>query len=87
MKKVSYANIVQSMIYAMIGTRPDLAYGVSLIMSKPTKDHWQAVKWLLRYLKCSAIVGLVYKHTKEGGECVKGFCDSNYASNLGRRRC
>ena len=47
MKHVPYSNAVGSLMYAMIGTRPDIAYGVSLVsrfMSKPSKEHWQAVK-------------------------------------------
>ena len=42
MKKVPYSNVVVSLMYAMISTRPDLAYGVSLVskfMSKPSKEH------------------------------------------------
>ena len=47
MKKVPYSNVVGSLMYAMISTRPDMAYGVSLVsrfISKPSKDHWKAVK-------------------------------------------
>lgn len=42
MKTVPYSSVVGSMMYAMLGTRPDLAYGMSLIsrfMSKPEKTH------------------------------------------------
>ena len=42
MKGVPYSNAVGSLMYAMIRTRPDIAYGVSLVsrfMSKPFKDH------------------------------------------------
>ena len=60
MKGVPYSNAVGSLMYAMIGTRPDITYGVSLVsifMSKPSRDRWKAVKWLLRYVKGSAEVG------------------------------
>ena len=42
MKKVPYSNVVGSLMYAMIGTRLDIEYGVSLVsrfMNKPTKEH------------------------------------------------
>lgn len=56
MKSVPYSNAVGSIMYVMIGTRPDLAYLVgivSLFMSKPIREHWQGVKWLLRHIKGS----------------------------------
>lgn len=48
-----YSNAVGSIMYAMISTRLNLAFGVGLVsrfMSNPSKEHWQAVQWLLRYL-------------------------------------
>lgn len=54
MKTVPYSNVVGSVMYSMVSTRPDIAYGLGLIsifMSKPSREHWKAVKWLLRYLK------------------------------------
>lgn len=43
-------------MYSMVGTSPDLAYSVGLrsrFMSRQLKEHWQAVKWVLRYIKGS----------------------------------
>ncbi|CAA7042916.1 unnamed protein product [Microthlaspi erraticum] len=51
MEKVPYQSAVGSLMYSMIGTRPDLAYAVGLVcrfMSKPIKEHWLGVKWILR---------------------------------------
>lgn len=42
MKKVPYCNAVGSLMYAMVSTRLDIAYGVSLasrFMNKPSKMH------------------------------------------------
>ena len=53
MKSVPYANAVGSIMYSMIGTRPDLAYPVGIIcrfMGNPIKEHWLGVKWVLRYI-------------------------------------
>lgn len=44
---IPYCNAVGSLMYGMIGTRPDLAYAVGLVsrfMSNPLKEHWEAVK-------------------------------------------
>ena len=51
----------------LLHTRPDLAYSVgvaSIFMEKPTVLHLKAVKQILRYLKGTTELGLVY--TQEG---------------------
>lgn len=71
----------------MIGTRPDVAYAIGLVsrfMSKPGEMHWEAVKWLLRYLKGSTGLNLVF--TKGSDFKVQGFCDSDHAADLDRKR-
>ena len=47
MENVPYSNAIGSIMYAMIGTRCDLAYAVGLVsryMSRPGLMHWAAVK-------------------------------------------
>lgn len=47
MKKVPYQSAVASLMYSMICTRPDMAFVLGFVcrnMSKPVKEHWQAVK-------------------------------------------
>ena len=54
MAKIPYANAVGSLMYVIMCTRPDIAYSMSLVskfMSNPGKVHWQALKWILRYIK------------------------------------
>lgn len=83
MRKIPYQNAVGSIMYSMVGTRPDLAHVVGVIsrfMSRPIKDHWQAVKWALRYIKGSVDVCLNYK--KKGDFVVTGYCDSDYGGDL-----
>jgi len=56
MSKVPYANIVGCLIYVMVCTKSDLAHVVSQVckfMSNPGKQHWEVVKWILRYLKAT----------------------------------
>ena len=62
MENVPYSNAIGTIMYAMISTRPDLAYAISTLsrfMSNPGKPHWEALKYLLR--NGSANVGLSYK--------------------------
>ena len=57
MSKVPYASAIGSLMYTMVCTRPDLTHGVGVVsrfMSRPGKQHWEAVKWILRYLRSSS---------------------------------
>lgn len=50
---VPYASAVGSLMYAMVGTRPDITHVigvVSRIMGNLGRQHWEAVKWILRYI-------------------------------------
>jgi hypothetical protein len=76
-------------MYAMIRTRPDLAHVVSVVskfMHNPGKEHWNAVKWILRYLKGTSHFGLLFDKNlvKEIG--VMGFVDSDFVGDLNMRR-
>uniref|UniRef100_A0A3Q7H809 Reverse transcriptase Ty1/copia-type domain-containing protein n=1 Tax=Solanum lycopersicum TaxID=4081 RepID=A0A3Q7H809_SOLLC len=54
MALVPYASAVGSLMYAMVCTRPDIAHAVGVVsryMANLGKEHWEAVKWLLRYLR------------------------------------
>lgn len=89
MKNVPYSNATGSIMYSMVSTRPDIAYGLGLVsrfMSKPSREHWQAVKWLLRYLKGSAKLKLMYSGNEQSTCDVVGYCDSDYAADLDKRR-
>ena len=47
MSKVPYASAISSLMYAMVCTRPNIAHVmgvVSRFMSRPGKQHWEAVK-------------------------------------------
>ena len=54
MAKVPYASAIESLMYAMVCTISDIAHAVGVVskfMSNPKKAHWEAVKWILRYLQ------------------------------------
>ena len=57
MASVPYSFTVESLMYAMVCTRPDIAHAVGVVsrfMVNPSKDHWEAVKWIFRYLRGSS---------------------------------
>ena len=87
MEDIPYANAIGSIMYAMIGTMCDLGYALGLVsrfMSKPGMVHWTAVKWVLRYLKGTQDLKLCFR--KNEVFKVEGFCDSDFASDLDKRR-
>ncbi|GKA54879.1 putative RNA-directed DNA polymerase [Tanacetum coccineum] len=60
MDRVPYASAVGSLMYAMVCTKKDLHRdpgGLSRFLSNPGKKHWEAVKWIFRYLRDSDLAG------------------------------
>jgi len=54
MKLIPYASAVGSIMYAMICTRPDVSYALSMTsryQANPGESHWIAVKNILKYLR------------------------------------
>jgi hypothetical protein len=75
-------------MYVVICTRPDLAHVVSVVsrfMHNPGKEHWNAVKWILRYLKGTSHFGLLFDKNSVKGIGVMGFVDSDFAGDLDKR--
>ena len=53
MLQVPHSNAIGSLMYAMVCTRPDISHVVGIVsryMHNHGKRHWQAVKWILRYI-------------------------------------
>ena len=87
--RVPYASAVGSMMYAIVCTHLDILQAVSVVsryMANPGKEHWQAVKWILRYLRGTANVVLVYYRAFTNSSSVVGFVDSDYAVDLDKNR-
>ena len=55
MSKVPYASVVgSSVLYGMVCTRSNIAHVVGVVskyMSHPRIEHWNAIKWILGYLR------------------------------------
>ncbi|RVW28295.1 Retrovirus-related Pol polyprotein from transposon TNT 1-94 [Vitis vinifera] len=75
MSKVPYASAISSLMYVMVCTRSDIAHAVGVVskfMNRPGKQHWETVKWILRYLKGSLDTYI----------CFTGGTTISWASNL-----
>ena len=92
MRDVPYMSAVGSLLYAAIGTRPDIAHAVNVaskFMKNPGQAHWMAVKRILRYIKGTVNKPLVF--TAKGGMvkdqlnvCV--YSDADWAGDVDDRR-
>jgi len=80
MKKIPYASVVGSLMYAQVCTRPDIAYIVGVLgryLSNPGMDHWKAAKRVMRYLKRTRGYMLTYRRSDQLE--ITGFSDSDFA--------
>nr|GEW73389.1 retrovirus-related Pol polyprotein from transposon TNT 1-94 [Tanacetum cinerariifolium] len=72
---------VGSLMYGMVCTRPDLAHAVGVVsrfLSNPGKKHWEAVKWIFRYLRGTSKLDITFGNKKP---TLVGYTDSDLAGN------
>lgn len=77
--KARYAEAIGSLLWLSSMTRPDLAFATSFLArfcAKPSIRHWAAIKRVLRYIRGSRQVGIVY--SREGPNLAM-FTDSDWA--------
>ena len=73
-----YQSAIGSLMYLSVSTRLDISYAVSSLArfsSKPTRQHWIALKRLLRYLFSKEV----------SSECI-GFSDADWAGDVNDRK-
>ena len=83
MSVIPYASAIGSIMYAMLCTRPGVRLAVSLVgkyQSNPGKEHWTAVKNILKYLKRTKDMFLVYGGDEE--LVVKGYVNASFKTDL-----
>ena len=82
-----YQSAVGSLLYLSCGTRPDITIAVSNVArfcSKPTKQHWTAVKRIMRYLRGTQNYGILY--TRDCVTDVEGYSDADWAGDVNDRK-
>ena len=75
-------------MYAMVRTRPDLAQVVtalSKLLSNSGRSHWDAVKWIFRYLRGTKDYDIMFSR-QESVPSVVGYIDADYARDLDDKR-
>ena len=81
-----YAELVGSVMYLAISTRPDLSQAVGVLsryLSCPTTLHWKTAMGVLKYLKGTATEGITFGKTDDE---IIAYSDSDYAGDLDTRR-
>ena len=82
-----YQAVVGSLLYLSTKTRPDIAYAVGSVArfcANPTKEHWTAVKRILRYLNGTIKLGLLYRESTSVK--IAGYTDADWAGDVGDRK-
>ena len=90
MRSIPYLTAVGSLNYLAIGTRPDIVHAVGELgqfNSNLGLGHWTAVQHVLKYLKGTTDLELIYGPSESGSqEILQAYCDANYAEDEDRRR-
>ncbi|KAL0361314.1 UNVERIFIED_CONTAM: Retrovirus-related Pol polyprotein from transposon TNT 1-94 [Sesamum radiatum] len=79
--QIEYSRIIDSLMYIMNCTRPDVAYAVNKLRrftSNPSKNHWKGLIRVLRYLKYTSNYGLHYTRYPA---VLEGYSDANWISD------
>jgi hypothetical protein len=87
MKNVLYASAVGSLMYAMVCTRPDVAHAVGVVcrfLSNPGKVHWNAAKWILRYLK--GIINHYICFGDKNNSVLEAYTDTDWTGDIDSRK-
>jgi hypothetical protein len=82
-----YQSIIGSILYIMLGTRPDVSFAVirmAQFSANPSKKHLEVAKYILQYLKSTRDLCLVFNGSSDKG--LIAFTDSDWASDHIKRR-
>ena len=63
MSRVPYASAMESLMFAMICTRMDIAQAIKVVsrhMENASGEHWKIMKRILRYIRGTSDVALCY---------------------------
>ncbi|GJY02119.1 retrotransposon protein, putative, ty1-copia subclass [Tanacetum coccineum] len=84
MQNVPYASAVGSIMYAVRCTRPDVTFAqniTSRFQQNPGKPHWTAVKTILKYLRNTKDMFLVYGGNPKAKLRVECYCDAGFETD------
>jgi len=77
-----YQALIGSLLYIMLGTRPDIAFAVTQMAkfaSNPSDEHMNRAQYILRYLVGTRDYALVFHGHSNAG--LIAYCDSSYGDD------
>ncbi|GJU18171.1 hypothetical protein Tco_1146137 [Tanacetum coccineum] len=84
MKGIPYASVVVSIMYVVRSTRPDVAFSQNLTsryQQNPGKSHWTTIKNILKYLRNTKDMFLVYGDDSTTKLSVTYYTDASWETD------
>ena len=85
-RRSRFQTVIGSLLYLMLGTRPDIAYAVTKLAqyaANPSKDHLDKALYICRYLVGTQSYRMVYDSAS--GQGISACTDSDWALDHTRR--
>jgi hypothetical protein len=85
--RAKFQSVIGSLLYLMLGTRPDIAYAVvklAAFLANPSQEHLDRALYIMNYLRATKDYALVYDG-KQGGGLI-AYTDSDYAQDPNDRK-
>jgi hypothetical protein len=89
MVNIPYRELVGSLLYAAISTRPDISHAVHQLgkhVQLPAYQHWLAGKRVLRYLSGTKQIGLIFKGVTSNEMNLEVYSDADHANDQKDRK-
>jgi len=78
-----------SLMYPMLGTRPDLGYTIAALghhAANPGPDHQHALEHVFRYLRATSDQQLVFRQGTPDGSTLFSYADADWASDVNNHK-
>ena len=92
MDRIPYRDAVGKLLFLALCTRPDISFAVNQVAKHCESfgnAHWTAVKRIIRYIKDTSELGLIYKRTERDDPSkirITAYSDASYAEDKDTRR-
>ena len=86
MSVIPNSSAIGSLMYAMVCILPDISHAIRVVsrsLENPGKAHWEAVKYIFRYLRGTSKVCLSFRGSKPS---LEGYTESDMVGDLDCRK-